>query len=241
MESDNIKTHDYNKYAKKYSELKLEGNYYLSFRDIPDLLNNYKNNGNKVLDYGCGTGRSSRFLKSLGYEVIGADINYSMLKEAKKINPNGNYQFIESAKLPYDDESFDIVFSSYVFLEVKTFDEMIEILSEMKRVLKKDGFIIFVTSIVTNIKDKWVSFDYDFEENNKLLDKCERLKLLIKDKDIVLYDYNWTNEEYKEAIDKANLNLLRVYTPMGNDKDNIDWKDEEIKPYSYIYICSKNN
>ncbi len=181
-----MKTHDYDKYAKKYAELKLEGNYYLAFRDIPEILEDFKF-GSRLLDYGCGAGRSSRFFESLGYSVTGVDISSSMLSEAKAINPKGNYTLIESAKLPYEDETFDIVFSSYVFLEVKSSEEIVNILSEMKRVLKKDGAIIFVTSIVENIKNKWFSFDYDFEENKKSLDACQKLKLLIKSKDIILY------------------------------------------------------
>jgi hypothetical protein len=39
-------------YSKDYANLGLTGTYYLQFRDIPKLLNDYANNKNKVLDYG---------------------------------------------------------------------------------------------------------------------------------------------------------------------------------------------
>ncbi len=38
----------------------------------------------KILDFGCGTGRSTRFLKQLGFVVTGIDISADMLEVAKK-------------------------------------------------------------------------------------------------------------------------------------------------------------
>jgi len=233
------KTHDYAIYSKDYAKLGLTGTYYLEFRDISMLLKAYADGKKTVLDYGCGAGRSTRFLKGLGYDVIGTDISPDMLEQAQEIDPKGDYQLIKSAALPFNDERFDVVFSSYVFLEIGDFDEVVNVLSEMKRVLKKDGVILFITAIVNDIKNEWVSFSYDFEENNKPLSKCTNLKLLIKDKDITLYDYNWTDNEYKKAISKAGLKLVKLHNPMGNDDDQIEWKDEAKVPYCYIYVISK--
>lgn len=233
------KTHNYGLYAENYANLGLTGTYYLPFRDLPDILKNYTANGKRALDYGCGTGRSTRFLKTLGFDVIGADISPDMLKQAEEIDSKGCYKLIESGTVPFPDESFDIIFSSYVFLEVSDINEIVNILTEMKRLLKKDGHIVFVTSIVTDIKNQWLSFSYDFAENKKDLSKCENLKLLIKDNNIVLYDYNWIDKEYKKAINDAGLCLVETINPMGKDDDPFEWLDEKIVPYCYIYVVSK--
>ena len=236
-----MKTHDYSKYSEDYAKLGLSGTYYLAFRDIPFLLEEYDKNKSKILDYGCGTGRSLRFIRDLGYnDIVGVDINNDMIKEAKKIDPNGKYELIESAKIPYENNTFDIIFMSYVFLEVGKFEEIVKILKEFKRVLKQNGFIIFVTSIVTDIKDEWLSFTYDFEENNKKLNKCQNLKLLIKDGNIILHDYNWTKKEYEKAIKKSGLTLEKIHIPLGKDEDNYEWKSEKTKGYTHIFILSKN-
>lgn len=234
-----MKAHDYSKYSAKYAELGIEGTYYLEFRDIPTLFKRNVKSGNTVLDYGCGTGRSTRFLKNIGYDVIGVDISQDMINQANKYDATGHYELIENAKIPYADKTFDVVFSSYVFLEIGSFSDMIDILNEMKRVLKDDGCIIFITSIVTNIKDRWVSFSYDFAENDKPLNKCQQLKLLIKNKNIIFYDYNWTDKEYRDAINMANLQIKDVHIPMGTKNDGIDWEDETTKPYAYIYTLKK--
>lgn len=235
-----MKTHDYSKYAADYAKLGMTGTYYLGFRDIPFVLEEYAKDKNKILDYGCGTGRSLRFIRDLGYtDIVGVDISTDMIKEANQIDPMGDYRLIKSAKIPFEDNTFDIVFMSYVFLEVGDFDEIVKILSEIKRVLKKDGNVIIVTTIVSDIKIKLLSGTYDFEENNKALDKCQNLKLLIKDSNIVLYDYNWTDKEYKQAIETAKLELVKLHIPLGNEEDPYEWLDEKTKPYGYIYILKK--
>lgn len=46
-------------------------------------------------------------------------------------------------KIPYEDTTFDIVFSSYIFLEIGDFSDIVKTLNEMKRVLKDDGCNIY--------------------------------------------------------------------------------------------------
>jgi len=64
--------------ARAYATLQFPGTYYLAFRDLPALIRRY-NHGCRALDFGCGTGRSTRFLRTLGLEVIGIDISRAML------------------------------------------------------------------------------------------------------------------------------------------------------------------
>lgn len=159
-----------------------------------------------------------------------------MIKEAKQIDSNGDYRLIKSAEIPFANNTFDIIFLSYVFLEVENFEEIVNILKELKIVLKKDRNIIIITSIVSNIEDNWLSFTYNFPENMKSLDKCQRLKLLIKENNIVFYDYNWTDKEYRKAFQKSQLLLEKLHIPLGNKNDSYNWLDESNKPYCYIYI-----
>ena len=59
-----------------------------------------------------------------------------MIEEANKIDPKGNYNLMENSHIPYEDNTFDTIFMSYVFLEVGEYDQIVEILKEFKRVLK---------------------------------------------------------------------------------------------------------
>ena len=234
-----MKSHDYFLYSKQYAHIGITGSYYLAFRDIPSLLKKHLN-GIKCLDYGCGAGRSTLFLKSQGLDVVGVDISMDMINEAKDKDPMGDYRLIKSASLPFADDMFDLVFSSFVFLEVPTLGEIVQILEEMSRVIKDDGIIILVTSIITDYKSDFVSFRYDFVENNlPLQTHCHNIKLLIKDENIILHDYNYTYKEYCTAIDRADLSVKEMHTPMGCTTDNVEWLDEANKKYFYIFVLQK--
>ena len=49
--------------ADAYSRLEFPGTYYLAFRDLPELIADYIS-GSNALDFGCGAGRSTRFLNN---------------------------------------------------------------------------------------------------------------------------------------------------------------------------------
>ena len=56
--------------AEAYSTLEFPGTYYLAFRDLPPILRTCVQ-GTRALDFGCGAGRSTRFLRGLGFETVG--------------------------------------------------------------------------------------------------------------------------------------------------------------------------
>ncbi len=97
-----------------------------------------------ILDYGCGTGILNLLLMLKGYEnVHGVDIvekfNDNILH---KLNFNkATFKLIKgNEKLPYDDESFDIITSSLVLEHVENIDHYY---SEAARLLKPGGVCFF--------------------------------------------------------------------------------------------------
>lgn len=77
------------KRAEAYARLEFPGTYYLAYRDLPAIIAEHVT-GHKALDFGCGAGRSTRFLENLGFEAIGIDISPSMIHLAEKADPAGN-------------------------------------------------------------------------------------------------------------------------------------------------------
>jgi ubiquinone/menaquinone biosynthesis C-methylase UbiE len=73
--------------ARAYATLEFPGTYYLAFRDLPALIQRYKH-GPRALDFGCGTGRSTRFLRNLRLNVTGADVSQAMLDQARTLDPS---------------------------------------------------------------------------------------------------------------------------------------------------------
>ena len=170
----NIKTHDYKKFAKKYADIGITGSFYLAYRDIPEIVQKYVH-GTKALDNGCGSGRSSRFLKQLSFKTIGIDSNQNMIAEARQRDPHGHYEMIKDNKFPVEDKSVDLVFSCIVFMEYSSKERIVKTLHEMQRVLKDDGVVIIITDTPEAYTGDWASFCFDFPENQNLKSCSESL------------------------------------------------------------------
>jgi ubiquinone/menaquinone biosynthesis C-methylase UbiE len=95
-----------------------------------------------VIDIGCGSGRFSIALSKMGAKKVTAiDINPKGIEIAKKFSQSSNISNIEFIEhnvldLPFDNESFDFVFSKGVLHHTGDLEKGIE---EYSRVLRKGG------------------------------------------------------------------------------------------------------
>ena len=71
--------------------------YYLAYR-LPEILSAHLI-ALRALDFGCGTGRSTRMLRKLGFDVTGVDISEDMLRIAKVTDPSGDYRLVPGDNL----------------------------------------------------------------------------------------------------------------------------------------------
>lgn len=226
-------------YAQLYSKLDMtNGTRFLGFRDVPDMIKNYVK-GDKALDYGCGPGNSSRFLRSLGFDVTGVDINQEMVNTAKSKDPTGEYHSIKSGRIHWtDDNTYDLVFSSWVMMEVSSKQELINIAKEIRRVLKSEGIFIMLVTNENTYNHDWLSENTEFEENRNLT-SGSIVKVHIKDIDISLYDYFWTENDYKEILERAHLKLINIHKPLGTDQDGYAWVNEKIISPVSVFVAQK--
>jgi SAM-dependent methyltransferase len=74
--------------AEAYAGLEFPGTYYIAYRDLPAIIGEHVQRG-KAVDFGCGTGRSTRFLRQLGFDAVGVDILEHMLARARELDPCG--------------------------------------------------------------------------------------------------------------------------------------------------------
>ena len=225
--------------AYTYSNFGIQGTSWLSFRDVPDFISKFVK-GKKTLDFGCGAGRSTRFLKNLNLEVIGVDISSEFIKQANRVDKVGKYLLMKKGRIPFPNNSYDFVFSSHVLLMVPTKAGLNEIFQEVHRVLKKDGIFIVVTGSeeMHSYRRNWISYQTDFPENISP-SSGTIVKLKIKEVNSLFCDYNWTNEDYLNVIKNNGFEIAKIHFPLGKDADGINWKSEkEASPY-VIYVLKK--
>lgn len=70
----------------------------------------------KILDFGCGYGRISDFLSSIGYRnFVGVDNSKEMITRGASEYPNLDLRYNNSNSLPFPDSDFDAVLTCAVF------------------------------------------------------------------------------------------------------------------------------
>jgi SAM-dependent methyltransferase len=117
-------------------------------REIKHVLGKLSEAGVEVrtgvaLDFGCGLGRLSRALSRSFNEVVGVDISPEMVRRAGMLNEGRPIRFLVNAtsKLPFENGSFDFVYTSNVLQHLPSRENVIEYLREFTRVLKKEGVL----------------------------------------------------------------------------------------------------
>ncbi len=87
-----------------------------------------------VLDIGTGTGLFAEFFTKRKCEVTGIDLNEQMLEAARMHVPGAVFEKAKAESLPFDDDSFDLVFFGCSLHEV---DDLVESLTQARRVAKQ--------------------------------------------------------------------------------------------------------
>ncbi len=112
-----------------------------------ELANSIDIKGVSVLDVGCGIGGPCRMLADeYNCEVTGIDLSNEFIITANRLsellNLNNKTTFIQgdATKLPFDDSTFDVVWSQHVQMNIPNKKKFY---SEINRVLKKGGYFLF--------------------------------------------------------------------------------------------------
>lgn len=224
---------DYHQFINFYID-DIKGTGYLAFRDLPSLFQNVS--GKKALDFGCGAGRSSNYLKKLGYHVTGIDIDRQMIKQAAIHTKSCEFLHLTGKQLPFQDHTFDLVFNSFVLFDISSKEEIISIFQELKRVCKKDGEIVSIINSEYLFTKQWLTIKNNFSQNINLK-SGDIARLFLSDLGIDIYDYYWTQNDYEACFKKAGLCYINKHEPLGYPNEGYNWQDELIYPPYSIYIC----
>jgi SAM-dependent methyltransferase len=224
--------------AEAYAKLEFPGTYYLAFRDLPAIIGEH-GRGRRAIDFGCGAGRSTRFLRKLGFDVVGLDVSEPMLARARERDPEGDYRLVPDGDLGgLAAGSFDLALSAFTFDNIPTVEKKLAILQGLKHRLGAQGRIVNLVSSPEIYVNEWVSFSTkDFPENRaaRCGDQVLIVMLDVEDRRPV-EDVLWTDEGYRDVYARAGLRPVEVYRPLGRQDEPYPWVSEaSIAPW-VIYV-----
>ena len=187
----------YNDNAKEYFEQTIIGDLELNYKTF---LNHLSENA-YILDFGCGSGRDSKYFIEKGYKVRAIDGSYKMCEIASKYI-NQKVDCIEFKNFK-EDNVYDAIWACATILHIEE-ENLPDILTRMINALKNEGIIYFSfkkghgTEIVDGrffnymTKDKFdsilsnVGLDYEIKEyfesisSTKRPEKCTWINFVIK-------------------------------------------------------------
>lgn len=172
----------------------------------------------RILDFGCGYGRSLGVLFEQGYRnLIGFDFSPAMITAARERFPQIAFEELNSTDLPLADSSVDAALLFSVLTCVPTDDGQRAIIEELRRVLRPGG--------VLYISDLWLQTD----ERN--LDRYARDEAkygmygvfdLPEGVTVRHHDPKWI-ETLTKDFDNVSVDNLDVVTMNGNPAKAFQW------------------
>jgi len=160
----------------------------------------------RILDIGCGIGGPAFLLASkYGANVVGIDIESQLIEQAKlragKLGLDSNCEFVQvqPGPWPFPNESFDVVLSTGVIMQIENKKEIFE---EALRVLKPGGSLTAYD---------WMKPEGDYSEDMRYWFKMERLTYSMK-----------TFDEYEAMIQGAGFVDIEM-------SDRSDWYRQRVQ------------
>jgi len=153
-----MKNIEYSKMAYVYDKFYINKNYK---QEVDFITSFIKDKKCKILDAGCGTGNHAKILYDLGYNVFGFDKSQNMVDIANS-KISGNFFQADLLKVNLK-EKYDMIISFFaVFNHLKNYREFKKALTNLKKLLKKDGVIVIDLHNPQRSGEKMESFDNIF-------------------------------------------------------------------------------
>jgi 2-polyprenyl-3-methyl-5-hydroxy-6-metoxy-1,4-benzoquinol methylase len=103
------------------------------------------------LDIGCSTGEWGQLWMKSGWDVSGIDIDKEHLKDAENKGLKTSYCDLNSDNIPYNDNSFDLIFAGEIIEHLIDTDGFI---TELYRCVKPGGFVLITTPNLVSFENR---------------------------------------------------------------------------------------
>lgn len=156
------------------------------------LFTKYFKKTDYLLDLGCGTGRTTFGLRSMGYEKLtGLDLSEAMLEQAREIGRERclDIPFVQgdATRLQYNEGIFDgVLFAFNGIMQIPGQANRQQAFDEISRVLKDGGYFIFTT----HDRDSDKEHAYYWKEEARLWTRGTQNPRLVDFGDLIYHFYD---------------------------------------------------
>ena len=179
-----------------------------------DLFMAYVPKKARVVDIGCGYGRTLEELHQLGYsDLLGLDFSDGMIQRGKELYPHLDLQVKKSDTIDLPDESADAVILFAVLTCIIQDDAQRFLIDEIKRVLRPGG-ILYVNDFLLNDDERNLQRYAQFAEEYG----CYGVFRLPEGAEVRHHDRSWV-ETLLSGFEQKEFQPL-TFTTMNGNKSN---------------------
>jgi ubiquinone/menaquinone biosynthesis C-methylase UbiE len=173
---------------------------------------------NRLLDYGCGPGKTAQLIAELHEITITAvDTSPEMLRIATTdhAHPAIQHRPLRKDKLAFlDDSSIDAAMSCFLFINIADETELREIATEVHRVLRPGGRYVTMDSNPDATGIRFASFQTGEPSRTYETGELRRVQLYNPDgHTLELNDYHWPTTTYQQVFRDAGFRTVRFSQP----------------------------
>ena len=174
--------------------------------NIANLVEGLEIRNQRVLDIGCGIGGPAFVLAGkYGALVVGTDIESQLIERARlrakqlRLDSRCEFLLVEPGPMPFPDESFDVVLSTGVIMQIENKRDVFE---EALRVLRPGGVLTCYD---------WMKPEGEYSDDMRYWFKMERLTYALK-----------TFAEYESMLRDAGFTEIQL-------TDRSDWYRRKVQ------------
>lgn len=105
----------------------------------------------RLLDIGCSNGFWASYWTDLGWKCSGVDIDKEHVEIARQRGIDAKHCDLNSAPLPFEDQSFDLIFAGEVIEHLIDTDGFIR---ELQRCVRPGGFVLITTPNLVSFENR---------------------------------------------------------------------------------------
>ncbi len=186
------------------------------------VFTKYLQTSDRILDVGCGTGRTTFSLYDLGYhDITGLDLTPEMIAAAEEIKQERQspieFMVGNAKELPFEAAQFDaVIFSFNGLMSIPNGIERFKALQEINRVLKAGGIFVFTTHDREKDENYFAFWEEERERWDQGLERADLYEFgdLIttsKNEERAIFIHIPNQAEVRDFLERGGFSILETF------------------------------